>query len=346
MTSNDFKSRFISQYKGDIKDPILTTILTTLETYHQEVQDQLLLSTYSQRGDQVSDGLFEVLRRHLFGQMFPGPAYVVLQASLREVKTAHPILIEQAHYFNVQNIEGDKILFAPQYPAWIVPSNSNDVKVKTVGNDLLLGFNIVLNNIKNVENGEVALFTNDADPLLIERMRCRLSQTDGFKKNHNTKKSVLRTKYPGNYTIADDYFVTPYESRFINIPFEVFADAASGKPNEDLIWLFFTGLGKFADQLEKKLTINTFLAWNIVQMESEATPIDQFRFSIPIINHESKETIINSVYDMGNDPSIEYTDAATVLDPGYPFQYSTSLDFQRDGIILAFLSSTQLGQLK
>lgn len=73
MAFSDFKMRFASEYKGDVKDPVLTTILQTLDGYQQEIQSQLLLSVYAQRSDQISDGLFEVLRRHLFGQMFPAP---------------------------------------------------------------------------------------------------------------------------------------------------------------------------------------------------------------------------------------------------------------------------------
>jgi hypothetical protein len=336
MTSNDYKSRFISQYKGDIKDPILTTILETLEAYQEEVQDQLLLSTYSQRSDQVSDGLFEVLRRHLFGQMFPGPAYVVLQSTLREVKTALPVLLEQFHYFNVQDKEGVKVLFAPQYPSWIVPANTNDIRVDSYGDDLMLGFSIFVGNLTEIENGEVSIFTGDVDPLLVERLRCRITQAAGFKVNKNKKKSVIRTKYPGNYNIIDDFFLTPYESRFITIPFDVFITAASSKAKDDLIWIPFPGLGEFAQDLEKKLMLNSFLGWNMVQMEALALPIDQFRYSIPISNHKSKETIITSVMDLGSDPAIEYVHAATVLDPGYPFQYTTSVNIHKDEIVLAF----------
>jgi len=336
MTSTDFKSRFVSQYKGDIKDPILTTILQTLEAYQEEVKDQLLLSTYSQRSDQVSDGLFEVLRRHLFGQMFPGPAYVVLQSTLREVKTAQPILLEHFHYFNIQDKEGVKVLFTPQYPVWLVPSNTNDVRIDSYGDDLMLGFNIFISNLAEIENGEVSIFTGDVDPLLVERLRCRIVQTAGFKINKNKKKSVIRTKYPGNYNIIDDFFLTPYESRFITIPFEVFITAASGKAKDDLIWIPFPGLGEYAQELDKKLTLNSFIAWNMVQMEALALPIDQFRYSIPISNHKSKESIITSVMDLGSDPAIEYVHAATVLDPGYPFQFTTSVNIHKDEIVLAF----------
>ncbi len=336
MTFIDFKSRFINQYRGDIKDPILTTILQTLEAYQGEVQDQLLLSTYAQRSDQVSDGLFEVLRRHLFGQMFPGPAYVVLQSTLREVKTAQPVLLEQAHYFNVQDKEGAKVLFAPQYPTWIVPANTNDVRIDSYGDDLMLGFNIFTSNLQEIENGEVSIFTGDIDPLLVERLRCRITQTTGFKVIENSRKSVIRTKYPGNYNIIDDFFLTPYDSRFIKIPFDIFIAASSSKGKDELIWIPFPGLGEFAQDLEKKLTLNSFLAWNMVEMEALALPIDQFRYNIPITAHKSKETIITSVTDLGAEPPIEYMHAATVLDPCYPFQYTTSVDIHKDEIVLAF----------
>ncbi|MDP2208153.1 MAG: hypothetical protein Q8K98_05170 [Bacteroidota bacterium] len=336
MTFTDFKSRFINQYKGDIKDPILTTILQTLEAYQEEVQDQLLLSTYAQRSDQVSDGLFEVLRRHLFGQMFPGPAYVVLQSTLREVKTAQPVLLEQAHYFNVQDKEGAKVLFAPQYPTWIVPANTNDVRVDSYGDDLMLGFSIFTSNLQEIENGEVSIFTGDIDPLLAERLRCRITQTTGFKVIENRRKSVIRTKYPGNYNIIDDFFLTPYDSRFIKIPFDIFIAASSSRGKDDLIWIPFPGLGEFAQELEKKPTLNSFLTWNMVEMESLAMPVDQFRYNIPITAHKLKETIITSVTDLGADPPIEYINASTVLDPGYPFQYTTSVDIHKDEIVLAF----------
>ena len=37
-----------------------------------------------------------------------------------------------------------------------------------------------------------------------------------------------------------------------------------------------------------------------------------------------------ALLDLGYDPSREYLNAATVADPGYPFQYTTSVDPARD----------------
>ena len=342
MPSTDIKARFHEAYEGDIRDPILTTLLDTIEAYQEDVQDQLLLTTYAQRSDTVSDGFFEVLRRHLFGQLYPGPAVVILQASLREVATAPPVRFEQHHYFSIQDQEGEKVLFAPQHPTWIVPALTNDVKLQVYGDDIMLGFNVVAKNLRQAPDGFVSVYLGEADPLLVERLRCRLP---GESRPPAPPATVLSVDYPGRYTYLNEFFHSTYENRYLRIPFEVFASLAARRSGDEVIWIPFQGLGPLAPQLEKKLLINTFVGWNIVEGGATGIPVDAFRQRMQITDHRNRETIIVTVSDRGTDPPTEYVHAATVMDPGYPFQYTTSSDIHRDEIILA-LSPPTTGEVK
>ncbi len=341
MSSTDFRNRFLSAYKGDIRDPILTTLLETINAYQENIKTQHLLTTYAQRSDQLSDGLFEVLRRHLFGQMFPGPVFIVAQASLREVNAARPLRLDQDHYFTLDDREGDTLLFAPQTPAWITPATTNDVRVKNYGDDLLLGFSIVTTNLGAAPEGSVSIFTGDVDPLLVERMRCRLPEAA---RAPHRPFSIIRSAYPGKYSAVDDFFHTPFEHRFLSIPYEVFTSVAR-RGDEGLFWIPFQGLGSFRQQLEKKLIVNGFTMWNMVSEDAAPIQVDNFRYAMSITDHGKRETIIGSVKDFGVSPPIEYVDAATVMDPAYPFQFTTSGNIRRDEILLAFSPAPQ-GDIK
>ena len=334
----------MSEYKGDIKDPILTMLLDTLDAYLKDVQNQALLSTYAQRSDQVSDGLFEVLRRHLFGQMFPGPAYTVAQASLREVSSAPPVFLQDHHYFNLQDQEGNKVLFAPQRPTWIVPSHTNDVRVESSGDDLSLGFSIIVGNLPAEADGFASVFTGEVDPLLCERLRCRLPHR--IVNAHAVgEQNIVRNGYPGVYGVAADFFKTPFESRFLHIPFDLLQNAGQRTRAEGVVWLQFPGLAPYVQELNQKLTLNAFPMWNFIRQEMLAVQIDGFRYRLPIASHAAQETIIYSAEDVGVDPPVEYVDAATVADPGYPYQYTTSANIRRDDIILS-VSPPPAGDLK
>src|SRR5512135_257865 len=214
MPLSDIRMRFVSEYRGDIKDPVLTTLLQAIDSYQSDVQNELLLSVYAQRSDQISDGLFEVLRRHLFGQMFPGPVYAVAQASLRDADTTVPVMLEQHHYLSLQDSEGNRILFAPQEPVWIVPSFANDVQVQTAGDDLMLGLSIPVQNLREAPEGHARIHAAGVDLFLLERLRCRLPQPAGGGENAAPLRWALRPQYPGVFTMADEFFHTPYALSF------------------------------------------------------------------------------------------------------------------------------------
>ena len=345
MAFSDFKMRFASEYKGDVKDPVLTTILQTLDGYQQEIQSQLLLSVYAQRSDQISDGLFEVLRRHLFGQMFPGPAFVVAQASLRDVTTAVPTQLLQHQYMTLQNEQGDNVLFAPQIPVWIAPAHANDVSVQASGKDLMLGFNVLVENLQEVPDGVASVYTSDVDLLLIERLRCRLPQRLAAKMPEPLYPWASAEKYPSSFGVVDGFFRTPYRSRFLHIPFELLHNAGKERSPGETVWLTFPGLAEHARALERRLTLNAFAMWDLVQSEMLTIKEDACRFRIPIENMKTRETMITSVLDLGAETPIEYVDAASLLDPGYPFQYTSSTNAAREDIKLV-LSPPPGGEVK
>lgn len=340
MPSSDFRLRFVGEYKGDIKDPVLTTLLDTLDAYLKDVQTQSLLSAYAQRSDQISDGFFEILRRHLFGQMFPGPAFAAAQASLREVRTAQPLLLTSDHSFSLQDQEGNKVLFTPQGACWVVPSYSNDVRIQASGADLLIGAGVVADSLRQVPDGLVSLFVADVDPLAIERLRCRLERE---RPSSGSSRAPVRSRYPGIFSAIDGFFETPFETRFIKVPFGTFVE--EGKNDDGVVWLTLPGLGDLAPQLERKVTLNAFAMWNMVREQAIPVPLDNYRFTMPIADHTTKETMIVSAFDFGTEPPTEYADASSVMDPGYPFQFSASVNNRRDEIILS-CSPPPTGDLK
>jgi hypothetical protein len=345
MQSADLRMRFMSEYKGDIKDPILTLLLDTLDAYFKDVQSQALLTTYAQRSDQVSDGLFEILRRHLFGQLFPGPAYAVAQATLREVATARPLSLDQTCYFSLQDPQGSRILFAPQQNVWIIPAQSNDVRVDVFGDDAALGFAVVPESLANHPGEYATVYTGDCDPLLVERLRCRLPQPVLRGRDDTTPSDVMQRRYPGVFQTASEFFTTPFQSRFLHIPFEILSAGRRGSRGEEIVWIPLQGIGDFAGELRQKLTLNAFPVWNMTEREMLAVQSDAFRFRLPMENHLTQETIISTVEDLGSDPPIEYVDAATTLDPGYPFQYAAAANPQRDEIVLS-LSPSPTGDVR
>ncbi len=333
MSSTDLKSRFLDAYKGDIKDPILSTLLDAVDAYQDNVRSQHLLTAYSQRSDQIGDGFFEVLRRHLFGQMYPGPVFAVAQGALREAASARPLLLEKNNYLSVYDQEGGKVLFGPQFPSWIAPAQNNDVKIEAVGDDLILSVSLYLDNLSQTPEGVASIYAGEVDPLLIERIRCRLPKDEH---PEGERRSPIRSSYPGKYTILDEFFHTPYEQRFLNIPFVAFSKFGKRAQGSNMVSLPLQGLGQFASQLERKLVLNAFTMWNMIEEEAAPIPIDNFRYTISISDHITRETVITSVKDFGVSPPIEYVDASTVMDPGYPYQYTTSGNVRRDEVILAF----------
>jgi len=342
MPLSDIKMRFVSEYRGDIKDPVLTTLLQAIDSYQSDVQNQLLLSVYAQRSDQISDGLFEVLRRHLLGQLFPGPVYAVAHASLRDADTVVPIMLEQHHYLSLQDSEGNRILFAPLEPVWIVPSFTNDVQVQAVGDDLMLGLSIPVRNLREAPDGRVRVHAAGVDPFLLERLRCRLPQPTDAGENAGPVRWSLRPQYPGVFTIADEFFQTPYALSFLDLPFTLLENAAV---KDAVVWLTFPGLGEFASELERKLTLNGFVVWNMVHGEMLAIQSEGSRYRVPVAGPGNQETILVTVEDLGTDPAIEYANAASVADPRYPYQYTASVDPGREDIHLS-LSPPPGGDVK
>ncbi len=342
MPLSDIRMRFVSEYRGDIKDPVLTTLLQAIDSYQSDVQNELLLSVYAQRSDQISDGLFEVLRRHLFGQMFPGPVYAVAHASLRDADTVVPVLLEQHHYLSLQDSEGNRVLFAPQEPVWIVPSFTNDVQVQVVGGDMMLGLSVPVQNLHDFPEGRARIYAAGVDPFLLERLRCRLPETAGDGEDSAPARSALRPQYPGVFTIADEFFHTPYATSFLDLPFALLEGAAV---KDGAVWMPFPGLGEFGSELDRKLTLNSFVVWNMVHGEMLAIQSEGSRYRVPVSGPGNQETILVSVEDLGTDPAVEYANAAGVADPRYPYQYSASVDPSREDIHLS-LSPPPGGDVK
>jgi hypothetical protein len=340
MPLSDIRMRFVSEYRGDIKDPVLTTLLQAIDAYQADVQNELLLSVYAQRSDQISDGLFEVLRRHLFGQMFPGPVYAVAHASLRDAETVSPVVLEQHHYLSLQDSEGNRVLFAPQEPVWVVPSFTNDVQVQTSGDDLMLGLSVPVQNLRESPEGRARIYAAGVDPLLLERLRCRVPQGEGAE--DPAVRSPLRPQYPGVLTIVDDFFHTPYATTFLDIPFPLLENVAV---KDGVAWLPLPGLGEFGPELDRRLTLNAFVVWNMVHGEMLAIQTEGTRYRVPVSGPGNQETILVRVEDLGSDPATEYANASGVTDPGYPYQYSASVDPSREDITLS-LSPAPGGEVK
>ena len=335
MPSFDLKSRFDQLYEQEIHDPVLGTILRAMESYQQEVQNELLLSIYAERSDTISDGLFEVLKRHLFGHMFPGPAFVVAYATLKE--NAAPQRLLPSHYFSVQDTEGNKVLFAAQSPCWVVPGKK-EVRVDSYGDDLRLVFDIVADAIPDAADEYVSVYCEpEVDVLLAERLRCRIAEQAPQVLQRKLPVSPLRPRFPGKLNAIDEFFHTPHDSRFLHIPFSLLRKG-SRKPGEG-VSIPFIGLGGSAGVLQKKLTLNAFTAWNLEEEFRDAMPAENGQFYFDLPDADAMQAVIANAEDQGADPPIEYLDAAATMDPGYPYQYTTSLDIKRNEVYLAMSPS-------
>ena len=336
MSYTDLRTRFSTKYKGDVKDPILKMLLDTIDEYQKDVQEKMLLTIYSSWSKDIPDGLFEVLRRHLFGQMFPGPAYTVAQASLREAKEAIPVKLQTFHHLSVQDVEGNKNIFSPRKDTWIVPAYSNDVLVSEEADKLVLGFQVIKDNL-HLESGEgyVSIYVDAADPLILERIRCRIAQMSGYFESSFEKKSYFRSSYPSARNLNVDFFETPYDAMFLNIPFTMLREKSYSKGDDNVRYLDLNGLGMYAEQLRKKMTINAFPLWNMVEKEVTIPNTAGFRYHLPELFAETRETLIKSVFDIGVEPPVEYIDSSYVMDPKYPYQYTSTVNHKEDKLILA-----------
>lgn len=335
MLEIDLRNRFFSKYDGEINDPIINILLDTLEEYQKQLQEEMLFSAYTTWNNELSDGFFEVLRRNMFGNFFPGPAYTVVQARLARFVTAEPLFLDKYHHLSIQDEQGNKVFFSPHKPSWILPNSSNVALIETEGNDLLIGFNIWdISAIK--PNVRLSVFFNNIHPLVIERLRCRISVVTGDYNLKNNSYSIFRTPFPLATTPNLDFFQTPYYNKFIEIPLQFFHNTTNQKQQGDIVWVRFSGLAEYAGGLEKNITINAFSVWNLIEKEILLTkPYDRFRYRVNGVNFEKKETIISGVYDTGSDPEVEYFDRTLVMDPGYPYQFSSSPDRDSDSIILS-----------
>lgn len=347
MLYTDLRTRFTNKYGGGIKDPILTTLLDTIDSFQNEVRDKLLLSGYSSWSNEISDGFFEVLRKNLFGNMFPGPVYTVAEADLRNVQTADPVKLEANTHFILQDMQGNNNLFTPQLPVWIVPSFDNEVKTESSGENLMLGFKIISNNLKGFDDDNVvSIYASNIDPLILERIRCRIGLLSGYFESNNQFGSVFKESYPEIADIKADFFQTPYTNKFLHIPFSLFKKYGQNIKSDDRIWIPIPGLRKYASELSKRLILNSFPMWNIVFKERLLTRQKDFsRFKLNELNQDINETQITEVYDMGDNPPISYISTNSVMDPAYPYQYSAFPDRNTDSILLS-LTPTPVGDIK
>lgn len=341
----DIKTRFYQQYKGDIRDPILTILLDTLDRYQYDLQAQNLIGVYAPWSGQMGDGLFDALRRNLFGQMFPGPAFVTAQASLFEVQTAEPFEMMTHHICSLQDAEGNKNTFSPQRPTWILPAFSNEVSVKVDGEDLLLGFPVVFEHwIDEFPQAELSIFTAGIDPFIIERLKCRILNF-GIKNRKKRYVSPFRSPsiYPGASSPAEDFFITPFEYSFVELPIRLLAEYAV-LDDAGTYWLRLESMADTANDFGKKLTFNAIQLWNLVRSEMIAQRISETEFSMPETNSLQRHTLITSVTDLGSLPPLEYADTATVLDPGYPYQFSSVSE--KNGVLRLALTPAPSGDVK
>ena len=345
MLEIDLRNRFFSKYDGEINDPIINILLDTMEIYQKELQEDMLFSAYTSWNNELSDGFFEVLRRNMFSSFFPGPAYTVVHSRLARFVDAEPLFIDKYHHLSIQDEQGNKVFFSPHKPSWIVPNSSNVAIVKSDNRDLLIGFNIW--DIAAIKPDVfLSVFFNNIDPLIIERLKCRISMVSGDFLLQSSKKSIFRTPYPLAPTTILDFFQTPYYNKFIDIPFHYFHKLATQEQKGDIVWLRFEWLAEYSSVLEKNITINAFTVWNLVEKEILLTkPFDKFRYRINNIELEKKETMISGVFDTGYDPQVEYFDRTQVMDPSYPYQFTTHPDQDSDAIIIAINPQTR-GNLK
>jgi hypothetical protein len=338
MSFIDLRTRFMENYRGDIKDPILNMLLDTMDAYLNDVQEKMLFSAYSywNNDKELPDGFFEVLRRNLFGQMFPGPAIAIAQASLREVKNAEPLKLESYHHLSVQDTEGNKKLFSPQYNSWLLPSLANDVKAFASGEDMELGFTILPGNLNENEPKNISIYADNVETFILERIRCRIAQLTGFFESSQPRDSVFRGTYPMSFSLWNDFFQAPYRNNFLYIPISVFFKKGLLRYDQDIYWLKLPGLGAYAAELNKKLTMNAFLVWNMTEMESTIFYSDDgYRYHLKDADFEHKEIIINSVKDIGKEPPQEYYNSAAIMDSSYPYQYTAYANKPGDEVIIA-----------
>ncbi|TAK64518.1 MAG: hypothetical protein EPO24_03235 [Bacteroidetes bacterium] len=353
MTFVELRDLFEEEYAGEIRDPVLDSILHAVHAYQDDIQNRLLLSVYARHTTGISDAFFEILCRHLFGQMFPGPAYIVLHGMLRD--GTGPIKLEQGMYFDVQgrapNGDERQVSFAPMQSTWLIPSyKDNDIAVEPSGNDLLLGFPLQTKHLGGSQETAISVFIDSDNLFLIERLRCRLyelgSRIDEEKKDVNP----LLDEQPTRLRIAKDFFVTPFEARTLRIPVHLFRNAISGKGGNEVIQLRFQGLGDFAPELDQKIKMNSFLAWNMVEHEdwifgNKESTGGSFRFSIRNGSLKTHTTIVKSVVNEEGGEQRRYLDASSALDPLFPFQYTSTVDSDNDAILLS-LSPVPHGEVK
>lgn len=331
MPSRDLKARFDELYEQEVHDPVLTALLRSLEGYQEDLQTDLLLSVYPRRHDEIGDAYAEVLARHLFGQMFPGPVFAVAYASLKD--QAPPQRLERHHYFSMQDPGGNPLLFAPQHPCWLVPGKK-DVVVDSAGDRLRFVFDADVRQMEGAGGRYACAYIHDADPLLIERLRCRLAEQAPELEDTAAPPTVLRERYPGRYDAVDEFFSTPYAERFLKIPFALLKNAP--KKAGEGVWLEFQGLGGYAGELRRRVTLNAFVAWNMYHEVYTPLPDDRGSYAFSLQGSGPWQTIVTHVEDRGPEPPVVYEDASVVLDPGYPYQYTASVDVARAEVRLAF----------
>jgi len=343
MLSFNMRRRFFEKYKGDIQDPILKTILDTIDAYNNDLQNDLLLTANDVLDDEISDSFYEIFSKHFFGQLYPGPIYTVAQAKLMDVKSSNPFLIEKNHHFSMQDINGNKIYFSPIQESWIVPAFTNDIGVSIYGDDLILIINILKENL--IDNGYASIYFDTNDILLLERFKYAIFKLTNFYEPFYQFKSSFSDTFPLVSEFKTDFFQTPYLSRFIKIPFKYFKNISNESTSNSLN-LKIEGFAKYSRAFEKKLTLNSIPLWNIIKKEQILNSInDKNLFFLNDTNNSQYTTIITKVSEIFNNEEKEYFSQKEIINPLFPFQYSHIYNNERNGILLS-LNPQPVGNIK
>lgn len=343
MWSFDMRRRFFEKYRGDIQDPILKTILDTIDTYNYDLQNDLLLTASDILDDDISDGFYEIFVKHLFGQLYPGPIYTVAQAKLMDARSSNAFKLEKYHHFSMQDLQGNNVFFSPIKECWIVPSFTNDIGITTSGNDLVLILNILKDNLDN--EGFAYIYFDSNDNLLIERLKYRIFRLSGYYEPFYQSESSFGGVFPLISDFKSDFYQTPYLTKFIKIPVSYLKRLNYGDDSNSII-LTIEGFAKYSRAFEKKLTLNCFPLWNLIQKEQILSSInDKNLYFLNDTNNAKFETFIKKVADTANQNEIEYFSQKDIVNPLYPYQYSTIYNNERNGILLS-LNPQPAGNIK
>lgn len=341
MLLSKFRTKFYEKYRGDLRDPVFDIILDTFDSYNSEVLEHYLLSIFQSSNNEIPDAFFEVFKKNLFGAFYPGPVYCITQASLRNVKESSALKLYNDTIFNLQDSIGNKNILCPVYENWIVPAYKNEVEVRSSGSNLLLGFDLTIDNINFDDNPFVSIYFHDIDSFTIERMRAVFSQNCILADYPN---EPINFAYPSNLHFSKHFYSNPYKSKFILIELESFIRKL--QKYDDLYWYDLNGLGELSSLLVNRLKINSFTLWNFINRENTISiKQNDYYFELKDLSLNSMETIISRVWDIGFSPFREHFDSSIISDPNYPYQFTSSIDKDRD-LIKLILKPNPEGDIK